>query len=275
MDPDELPVNHLLLQTQLFLHGEMHKKLLALTHTGERMNPISKMEASGVPPYVELMVKLDSTIEKLAEMPGKIQKDLGQAIENAGVSAGNITQSVLTQHFKNRTDTFAEELKRIEDRIESNAAGRSARRPDHAENQASTFSWFTYGGGLHRVPEDYVLPTTPTLLNAFAIFAMGDMRRKIAPLRLVGRKDLHTKSCKDRFTRWSKIFNLMLSATPGEVPAVVNLDLLRRLYKNGLILLKSSVPQSKKRRLEELTVERIYQIVRKEKKRRLAASVEV
>ena len=67
----------------------------------------------------------------------------------------------------------------------------------------------------------------------------------------------------------------MLSATPEQVPAVVNLDLLRRLYKNGLILLKSSVPQSKKRRLEELTVERIYQIVRKEEKRRLAASVEV
>ena len=207
----------------------------------------------------------------LAKIPEKIRQDLQNAIESAGVSAGNIIQSVLEDHFKTMTNTFTDKLKRLEDRIDSNAGGTNGDASDPAENEASAFSYFTYGEGMHKVPEDYRLPTTPTLLNAFCIFVMGDKRRKISPLRLVGRKEMHTKSCKDRFTRWSKVFNLMLSASSEELPGVVDLTLLQNLYKDGLETLKESIPKSKKRRLEELTVERVYYLMRKEKKRRKEA----
>ncbi|ETV78485.1 hypothetical protein H257_08009 [Aphanomyces astaci] len=87
-----LPPHHALLSTSLFTNPDLFASLTTIVISGSTS---SCLRANGIPPYVEMYRKLEKNEVILTSMPAKILDGVRRIVEDNGVTAGNITRSVL------------------------------------------------------------------------------------------------------------------------------------------------------------------------------------
>lgn len=93
-----------MLSTPLFCDTELTCKLRAKIIYGRST---SLIQPTGIPPHVELYIKLDAARQQILDLPDSIIQGIGRLLEEKGVMAGNITRDVMEQMLVKAIQTLS------------------------------------------------------------------------------------------------------------------------------------------------------------------------
>ena len=174
-----LPAKHPLLASVLF--GDMQ---LA---TGLRSNVTltsNTMQPTGIPPHVALHVQLERNMEAIRALPQEVSEGIEKLLEDKGVTAGNITQTLLEEVLK----------KAVNDVVAATQTHSQATAPVES-NTLPVHPVHFWGGRWHLLPEDFQLPSVD-VATGWHLWWCGSQGRGIPALLKLHPRDLTRKQAK-------------------------------------------------------------------------------
>ncbi|RHY22055.1 hypothetical protein DYB32_009631, partial [Aphanomyces invadans] len=138
-----LPAKHPLLASSLFgdvqMAAHLRSKVTLLSTT---------MQPTGIPPHVGLHLLLETNLEAIRALPNEVREGVAKLLEDKGVTAGNITQSLLEELLK----------KAVNDVLVTTQPLNTVTIPAVSDDLHVHPVHF-WGGRWHLLPEDFELPS--------------------------------------------------------------------------------------------------------------------
>lgn len=171
----DLPSVHPLRFTSLFRNADLLRRLSVLVES-RLGRPTDRITATGIPPHVvtlqeiqTLQAQLANVLPALQTLSAETVRGVITELEKRAISANTVTydglQETIAMVLRNTG------LTQLLETLQSGSLLQSS-IPD-ASTSASTLRVYTWGGKLHRVPEDFKFPTNATVLQILQLWFFG------------------------------------------------------------------------------------------------------
>ena len=202
---DTLPVCHPFFTSRVWTSGKLDE-LASKVETGYMRNERTGMSASGIPPHIITLDKLEEVIAELAgvkqtiiqvsdEMPNKLAErilenfnidgvvpmsrtDMEQMLAAVKGSLQETMQTLITNHLPRHA--AAENPVNIPNQL---------RRYHGGQVQNDQFRWWMWGGAFHKVPANFQLPLCDCRAF-FDLWIKGNHMENISPYHKIDGSDL-------------------------------------------------------------------------------------
>ncbi|ETV98898.1 hypothetical protein H310_08390 [Aphanomyces invadans] len=174
-----LPSKHPLLASILFCDVQM------AAHLRSKVTLLSTtMQPTGIPPRVGLHLQLETNLEAIRALPNEVREGVAKLLEDKGVTAGNITQSLLEEFLK----------KSVNDVLATTQPLNTVTIPAVSDNLPVHPVHF-WGGRWHLLPEDFELPSVD-VATGWHLWWCGSQGRGVPALFKLHSRDLTRKHAK-------------------------------------------------------------------------------
>ncbi|KAH9133211.1 hypothetical protein AeRB84_020668 [Aphanomyces euteiches] len=242
-----LPSTHALLSSTLFRNNSILQRLKCIVQHGCES---TTLQASGVPPHVELYRTLAKQEQSLLSIPRVVLDGVRQIIEENGFAAGQITREFLSSTISAAIASVAG----------SSGISTSTSTSGNEANSIVKYDVFMWGGRLHKLPEDFVFPSVD-LATGWKLWFCGNPAQKLLPFQSISTLDLATRKQRNVFYEWkfimSRLSKFYESQTghkplpnPTELQLIESFDVAQRL----LAPMEEVTPKKRQRRTAQLKV---------------------
>ncbi len=186
---------------------------------------------TGIPPHVALLSKMEGLKEDFLKMKIELMNEFKEELDKR-VNNGerHFDSKALMNKFETLEKTIVEKLnQKVKFVSTSNDPLLDCDLMDHnhdvaadntticfEENEKVKFNlFFTKGGKMTRVPENFVFPTMGLNLLITNWFC-GDSSKRLIPLSLLSRNDLNSFTQKDLFSKMKRLMKLIETAAKRE-----------------------------------------------------------
>jgi hypothetical protein len=207
--------NHPLFRQRVWTSGIM-STVEGRILSGVEARKKSKMKATGIPPHVTIQSKLKDVEHSITLLQQKVQELLGKL-------PNELTQEMLS-HFQINgavpitSQQFTTMIEQLETRLKERDAIllRQVQTPQVTVNESpasgSNRLW-TWGGGLHPVPEGFEFPTA-NLNTLWHLWFGGIPAQQIGPLKSLKCTDLKKKD-KSRLAKARQVIEKLVAQLPA------------------------------------------------------------
>ncbi|KAF0714915.1 Aste57867_3640 [Aphanomyces stellatus] len=250
----QLPVQHPLLSTPLFVSTDLVSTLRPLVFSGTES---TLLFASGIPPHVELLRQLDRNEKSIQSIPSVVLNGVRQIVDERGLAAGNITQGFFESTL---SQAIATALQRVRPDVPPTTAP-----TDDVDSNSAVFSW---GGLFHMLPEDFKFPSVD-LATAWNLWWRGNPAQKIIPFRKICTRDLSLPSEHKEYYEWKFIMEKMIAyytakqgSPPSPTASALELSASFAVANGLLDPIRTSTSTKRSRRDGQLRVSTAARLVR-------------
>lgn len=284
--PEESKLYTTLLWNSRPLLEELRNKILCGTES-----PV--MAATGIPPHVSQFEMHERTISGLKEihdtLPDVIVDKIKGIIEEAESTRGTISR----EYFETRLEHNLSQLEGMIVRAVGGQASvsspdQAAENSDRVEILASacqvelyTHEW---GGRLRSVPQAFKVPSVD-ILTGFQLWFHGQPSKRISPFREIKSADFNDPDNKrasrnesKKFCKWSRVLAYMEQLARRKIPDLPIYPCLEDINTAFMAIQDEIHPpeetvKKRKRRVGQLTVHTVYNLVYAKRARTSSASV--
>lgn len=173
------------------------------------------MSATGIPPYILILMKLFGIEVRLEDFPEELAKIIEKILQDNGAAAANVTPELIFS-------TIDQGMKRAVDkhfpRVEGALNAAPAPNPTGIQNKFGLHMW---GGKLHRLPSDYDLPTVSVPV-AWRLWIHGNPRLGLPPFKMLDATDFQKKNQKKRFSDWKYLMRVLIDLLGDDFTCDIN-----------------------------------------------------
>ena len=225
---NNLPKCHPLFFASVWTSGLL-PQLANKVQLGYMKNSISGMQASGIPPNIQISYRLklvEMRIDTLSttsiqELPGQVANEILKHIEVNG--AVGITKDQMLQGLDDLRSAIMLEIRQARVINESSSL---------LTTNVSSLKTFTWGGRFHMVPEGFAYPKGRVDM-IWNLWWMGIPCDGIAPLRLLKPFDLVKSVDKTNFSKSKKILLKLVELTGATPNAIASMTIAVRVQVNN------------------------------------------
>ena len=163
------------------------------------------IKSTGIPPHVTILHNQrahvaglnefrEELIDRVGQLPNKVTDTILSKVSVPG--AIPITRQDMNDCFENMIDKLRRELPA--------KSGQRQDAPVAMIEEPDPFTPFMWGGGFHRVPENWKFPPNLCIKSMWLFWHWGNHEHNIGPLRLLTKKDL-SKSTNNQRTKVKKV----------------------------------------------------------------------
>jgi hypothetical protein len=214
---------------------------VAVEFAGDTMTP------TGVPPATTIMVELQQMKQTVASLPSLLRETVHDEFEQRALDTGQISRDNLGSMLDGMEKRILERLQPIQ--------APPAPAPQVVQEQDG-FQRYNWGGGIHPVPEDFVLDTRLTTDRLFHLYHLGDHEARIGPYKKIKAVDVKAKQAKARVSDMHVLMDAMqvsLQKTGHwyHAPTVTEVEAMWRHGKD-VIQPEPTTQKGKKRRIKQM-----------------------
>ncbi|KAH9094685.1 hypothetical protein LEN26_018176 [Aphanomyces euteiches] len=203
-----LPSSHALLSTSLFCDINAKNQLEFRVQGGLESKFI---RASGIPPHIEVYKQLLENARAIADVPREVIDGVRSIFDEHGDFAGNITRKFIE-------DTISNAIRELSPHVDNSTGSPMLDNISHVSPPYEIFHW---GGGLHKLPQDFSFPSVD-VLTVWKLWWRGNNAKKILPYRQIKSVDVSTRKQRNVLCGWKfimdKLVNYYYQQTGSRLP---------------------------------------------------------
>ncbi|KAH9081282.1 hypothetical protein LEN26_021403 [Aphanomyces euteiches] len=250
---NRLPPNHALFSTPVFTNylacEQLNSKIACKFES-------QCMRASGIPPHVGVYKKLESNQTSILAIPNIILDGVRSIIEESSLASGNITRDFLEATLSNVISNLLEANKTLTPQV------------DHPQSQSVSTVVHSWGGGLHKLPEDFEFPSVD-LAAAWRLWWLGNPAKRLPPYRTISTLDLGSTKKRNDFYNWEFLMSRMIDFYERSTGSTLRsmsteADVLSTLFvaKGLLDSIWGSTEKGRQRRDAQLKISTLVRLLR-------------
>jgi len=246
-----LPTNSIIFQNVLFRESGMIGGLFEKVTT----QPTIDLLASGIPPHIQILEKLESLSDFIKNCPAEIVQEISNVMEENGIAAGNISRSF-----------FEQTLKRVMSKIQS--AQTSNVTEEQAPSSRSEYRAYMWSGSFHKVPINFQFPEC-SLLTAMQLWFQGNPQENLPPFRLLTSRDMSGRKLSRILSEWRCVMKSIETSVGSLWKEDPNSSEIVEMYEKAMDMLpiNEDTTKHRKRKSGQLHLTTALKLIRK--KRRL------
>ncbi len=198
------------------------------------------MTATGVPPYVSILLRMLGVEMELSNLPPLLVEQLEEMLQRNGAAAANVTPEGIHDAIKNALAKFLPERLEQQDRM------------DVEQVEPISPTLFHWEGSFHKLPQDYKFPDA-SVSAAYRIWHFGIEEENLVSFKSLEPRDLSDKNARKRLSDWKYLMNGLEEALGEDGDEEVTKGNISARFKLAMERLPR-VPKMKRGREEDWTV---------------------